>query len=360
MMQGFCLASLLGRFSVVRVKWALLGLPRVLVFMLAGFLLVPTQAWADNMAEPQTGADIIQFLEAIQAAARDTDYEGVFTYQQGAQLKSLRLAHLVDGTGERERLEALDGAPREFLRHNDVVQCLVPEKKLVLVQPQRTDRFPGFLLDTVETLPDYYSYSVLPEASRVAGRECKVVEISPTDTLRYGYRLCIDLQSNLLLKVQTLDAERNVVDQIAFTSLTTGPDTSAVSLDSSWNTTGWKVIDTVPVPVEARARGWHIALPPGFSLVAQLARPLKSGDEAVQFVLNDGLAVISLFLEPHQQGGTGRRWPLRQSAADGATAVYRGRIADYWATAIGEVPAETVRDLVELTEFLPESDSVHH
>src|SRR5690606_27884333 len=134
----------------------------------------------------------IALLERIQQAARKLDYSGVFTYQQGAFIQSSRLVHVIDGTGERERLEVLDGQPREFLRHNDTVQCLIPEKKTVLIERRRGDRFPGLLLGDPKALAPYYRVRAEPKMHRVAGRECRVISIDPLDEQRYGYKLCAD------------------------------------------------------------------------------------------------------------------------------------------------------------------------
>ena len=92
------------------------------MMMLAAALALPVAAHA------QTETEGWQRLKKVQEAARQADYAGVFTWQQGASLQSSRIVHIVDGTGERERVEVLDGAAREFIRHNEVVQCLVPRK----------------------------------------------------------------------------------------------------------------------------------------------------------------------------------------------------------------------------------------
>lgn len=94
-------------------------------------------------AAPAVPEDPVLLLSSIQQAARKQDYAGVFMYQQGESIQSSRLVHVLDGTGERERLEILDGQPREYLRHNEDVQCLIPERKTVLLERRRGDRFPA-------------------------------------------------------------------------------------------------------------------------------------------------------------------------------------------------------------------------
>src|SRR5690625_1671354 len=319
----------------------------VIVLAIAGFV---TQAHANP--EPDENASLVGLIGAIQEAARTTDYEGFFTYQHGTQLKTSRIVHMVDGTGERERLEVLDGSPREFLRHNSSVQCLVPDKKLVVIQEQRHDRFPGFLVGSPQTISASYTHKVQEQMGRVAGRDCKVIDILPKDSYRYGYRICVDTDTNLLLKSQTLDNTGAVVDQVAFNTLKLGSDVVAERLESRWNTKNWEVVELAPEPVDAAALGWHFALPPGFVVNEQVSRSLRSGEQAIQLVLDDGLAVVSLFLEPYSGSG-GKQKMSGQPYHEGVTAVYRDRIADYWATAIGEVPIDTLRYLIEHTEYLP-------
>src|SRR3546814_18903059 len=73
-------------------------------------------AWA--LAQPVLAAEptattvdpALSMLQKIQTAARKLDYSGVFTYQQGPVMQSTRIVHVVDGTGERERIEKIGRA----------------------------------------------------------------------------------------------------------------------------------------------------------------------------------------------------------------------------------------------------------
>lgn len=309
----------------------------------------PSSLPSGGARQPLTDADAL--LGRIQDAARKLDYAGIFTYQQGEMIQSSRLVHVVDGTGERERLEVLDGEPREYLRHNDDVQCLVPEHKTVLVQHKRADRFPGLLLGEAPGLSKFYRIRTDPTPHRVAGRECRMITIEPLDKQRYGYRLCADMENNLLLKAQTLSASNTVVEQVAFTALRIGPEVNPKQLESRWATQDWKVMQSAMKPVDLAALGWRIHMPAGFVQVSQVARTMGQGDAVSQIVLSDGLAAISVFIEPfdkkrnsHQPHGAYRR---------GAINVYGTRIADFWLTALGEVPAATLEQLAQSTEYVP-------
>jgi sigma-E factor negative regulatory protein RseB len=308
-----------------------------------------TAPMAGNVPVPDAEAQAL--LARIQDAARKLDYAGIFTYQQGETIQSSRVVHIVDGSGERERLEVLDGQPREYLRHNDDVKCLVPDKKTVLIQHKRAEEFPGLLLGSPAALTKYYRVLTKAAPHRVAGRECRIITIEPLDKERYGYRLCADTENDLLLKAQTLSNAHTVVEQVAFTALRVGQAVDPQQLESHWSTQDWKVLQSPMKPVDLAAQGWRIPFPAGFAPVSQVARVMAHGDAVSQLVLSDGLAAISVFIEPydkkrnrHQPQGAYRRGPIN---------VYGMRVADYWMTVLGEVPASTLEHLARATEYVP-------
>lgn len=322
------------------------------VFMLAFVAALMAASPPSLAASAQVqGNDGVALLARMQEAARKLDYTGVFIYSQGEFTQSSRITHMLDGTGSRERLEILDGEPREFIRHNDDVQCLMPERKKVLIERRRTDRFPGVLLGDPSGLAANYDIDVRAGKHRLAGRECRVIHITPRDGSRYGYKLCADLETDLLLKAQTLDSERTVIEQVMFTSLRIGGDIPADALRSSWSTQGWEVVRAAVSPVDLVSKGWRVPPPDGFLPVMQVERVLGKSDQVEQIVFSDGLAAISVFIEPYDTRGTLQK---KQGAArHGAINVFGTRIADFWLTALGEVPVATLRELAESTEYVP-------
>lgn len=317
-------------------------------------LLAALSAWPSSVraSASATSSSPAQLLYDIQQAARKQDYAGVFMYQQGEAIQSSRLVHVVDGTGERERLEVLDGQPREYLRHNDEIQCLIPEHKTVLMEPRRGDRFPGLLLGNPVDLANHYDIRVQDKLHRVADRSCRVITILPRDGQRYGYRLCADVKTNLLLRAQTVDSDQGVIEQISFTSIRVGDKVEPTELISSWNTRDWKVVQPQVKTIDLLAQGWRIPAPGGFSAVMQVSRTMGHHDVS-QLVLSDGLAAISVFIEPYDNQ---RDQQMSDGAVRrGAINIYSTRIADFWLTALGEVPAETLKQLATSTEYVPVS-----
>lgn len=316
------------------------------MWLAAACLLAPAPAAAADAApEP-----VLAVLAKVQQAARQLDYSGVYTYHQGQVMSSSRIVHMVDGTGERERIEILDGAPREFIRQNDVTQCLFPEKKTVVIERRNGERFPSLLLGSGKDLPAHYEMRPQAAVGRVAGRECAILELVPRDGLRYGYRLCVDTKTGLLLKLQTLSAERDVLDQIAFNSIQVGDKIESSLLASNWNLKDWKVVEPSMSPIDLAKNGWRIPFPQGFQPITQVQRHMKRGAVS-QLVVTDGLAAISVFIEPFEQDQKGQHANAVVSA--GAMNIFRTRVGDHWLTALGEVPPETLRGIAERTEYVP-------
>ena len=236
---------LLQRFNVAWFKRAVPAASHgLLLLACTGFGAgLPTQVFGQGAPMPSivSSSPEATLLRQIQQAARHLNYEGVFTFQQGESIESSRLTHVFDGQDEKERIEVLDGPSREYIRRNDEVQSLLPEQKIILREQQRGDRFPGLLFSDPAALDAHYQLRTSPEPYRVAGRPCRVIEIVPRDAHRYGYRLCADSTSNLLLKAQTLTGEGAVLEQVAFTQVTIGQAISEQALQPSWPTADWTI-----------------------------------------------------------------------------------------------------------------------
>ncbi|MFJ3057387.1 MucB/RseB C-terminal domain-containing protein [Herbaspirillum sp. NPDC087042] len=311
---------------------------------------------AREIAAPDSSRLLAQ-LQKMQTAAQRLDYSGSFVYQQASLIRTSRVTHIVAGKNELEKLEVLDGKPREYLRNNEDVACYMPEAKAVVMERRVTrDVFPAILDVRPEALASHYQFSAGPD-ERVAGRECHAIVLEPRDKLRYGYRFWADKQSGLLLRAQTLDAGGEVVEQISFTQIQIGGIDRARVSPTYKDTRGWRIEKAAMSPVDLS--GWQVAPPPGFRKISQVRRMISDSApegaapaqhrpaerEVSQIVFSDGLAAISVFIEPGSQG--------RQEGAlqQGAMNVLGRRQGDYWLTVVGEVPAAAIRQVSNSIEL---------
>src|SRR3954464_13485907 len=162
----------------------------------------------------------LAWLRKIQEATRNVSYTGTFVYQHGGRSETSRITRLA--TQDVEKLEVLDGLPRELVRTRDTVRCYLPEAKVVKVEKRTPDRsFPALLPDQLTALAQHYDIA-LGDTRRIGGFECQGVMLKPKDNLRYGYQLYADRSTGMLVRAVTVDAAGNQIEQFTFTQLSLG------------------------------------------------------------------------------------------------------------------------------------------
>jgi len=309
-------------------------------------LLLAAGAACADAALAQTGAggsagpgSELQWLEQIQAAAERLSYSGTVVYQRGGEVRSSRLHHLFDGQQTHERVQLLDGSPRELIRRGNEVQELLPEARRVrVVQRARLDAFPALATRPAAEVLTVYRVQV-GVVERVAGHDSRVLTIEPKDAHRFGYRLWVEQANKLLLKAQVLGAQQEVLEQVAFSEVRIGGKFDRNALRPSWPTTGWAVERSELRPLDPAQVGWTMAPPPGFRMLHAVGRAPHGERTRVQVVYSDGLASFSVFVEPFAD----RTLPGGAVLVDGPTSFIARRVGDSLVTVVGEVPPQTVR-----------------
>jgi len=293
----------------------------------------------------QSASDAKSLLEGIQSAAKRLNYQGVFSQQRDGAVHSFRTTHRFVDDREEEKIEVLDNSPREYLRVNHSVSCLIPEQKLVVNESQRQERFPALLMGELSHFSEFYDVLLAPSPSRVAGRQCLVVDVVPKDNHRPHYQFCADVETGLLLKAQLRQADGRVLEQIAFNQVRIGQSIADVELAPSWTTDGWQQINRKQETIDFRALGWDYQQPPGFDPVMELQRTFRDGRTVHQMILTDGLASVSVFIEPYQQSLSQHQW--QGASRSGSINLYGKKVGDYWVVVVGEVPAESIHGLAQ-------------
>lgn len=317
----------------------------------AGALLGNPVAAQDSRARTD-----VQWIQAVRQAAQRVNYHGTVVYQAGGEMRSSRITHMFDGTYSHERIQTLDGKPREFIRRrsaaSDQVQCFIPETRRVVVEQRNVEEsFPGLSSASPEEILERYTLK-LGDIDRVAGVECQMLTLEPKDTARYGYRLWVDRASGLLLRAQTLNDRREVIEQIAFTDVRIGERIDRAKLRPSWSSEGWSVERSDYRKADLSQHGWLVPAPSGFRKTREVARRI-GGSEAMQAVFSDGLATVSVFIEPNSLvSATASQMPSGDAMQiHGPTSAFSRRVGDSLVTVVGEVPPSTVRAVAGSVEF---------
>jgi sigma-E factor negative regulatory protein RseB len=273
----------------------------------------------------------LDWLNRATNAAKQLNYSGVYVYHHGEHVEVLRVLHRTDARGEQEKVEVMDGTPRQFLRINNDVYCHLPDGKHVRLERNASRRFfPALLPAQPAQLLEYYDVK-LGGGERVAGRACQVVMLEPRDGYRYAFNLWLDKQTGLPLKSRIVNENGGVVSMFVFSEIQIGkaPDVALFRNDM----TGKSVLKaSVDRPVDAM---WDVKPPPGFERVQEAVRALPGKKEPVShLVYSDGLSVLSMFVEPADP----KVQRLHGLSAEGAIGIYARDVDGYSVTTLGEVP----------------------
>lgn len=312
-----------------------------------GALLLCTVAgWANAQASPEA----LDWLRRIYQATETLSYTGTFVYQRhGERTETSRITRLAGASGGLEKLEAMDGTPREILRTRNEIRCYLPESKTVKVDRRRDPRaFPALLPADVSALAEHYAIT-LGATERIAGHVCRAVELMPRDDLRYGYRLWADMRTGMLLKAETLGAQKETVEQFTFVQLEIGR-VPRDKLRPPRAAREWRVEQFGAAPADLS--GWSVGLDlPGFRKIVEIRRLLRDTQPVGQVVYSDGLAAVSIFIEPL----TGRTEAARLGLTGmGAVNVVTREVANHLVTVVGEAPAASVQRIADTVAYRPQ------
>lgn len=297
--------------------------------------------------------DIGQWLNRLHEASRRRAYMGTFVVTVGSEMAASKIWHVCDGTRQVERIETLTGTPRTTLRMNDEVMTFEPGSRTVWVEKRDAFRlFPDFLNTPANHIADHYVARGV-KTDRIAGFEADVVDFSPKDQHRFGYRIWSEKKTGLVIKLQTIDASQNVLEQVAFTELEFNAPLSVDGLARHMNQTeGYQVQPVVTHRVNPEQQGWSLKGDVlGFSPAHCHSRSdAQSAAQApMQCVFTDGMASVSLFVEPFDP----KKHVRDKMLASGATHSLALRVGKHWVTAMGEAPPATLRQLAAAVESRP-------
>jgi len=306
----------------------------------------PAAAPAGSQATDGTLAEWL--LRLHKASMQNRAYIGTFVVSSGGNMSSARIWHVCEGDQQMERVENLTGPHRSTFRHNAQVVTFIPDLKVARTESRESlGLFPELLKANAGSIPEFYQARKLGN-ERVAGLDADVVQLQPRDSLRFGYRVWTERRTGMVVKLQTLDVSGKVLEQSAFSELQLDAPVHFEKLAQMMaNTDGYRQETHEIVKTTALAEGWSLRSPvPGFAPLSCYRRAL-SGNAVVptlQWVFSDGLATVSLFVEPFDR----QRHLHEATGAMGATQTLTRKMEDpgsgreWWLTAVGEVPATTL------------------
>ncbi len=282
---------------------------------------------------------------------RNLNYRGDFVYVHENLLESMQISHYRDAHGEKERLISLNGEAREVIRDNQNLTCIWPSSRKVVVDLSRKNSFsPIFIPEDIARLEKFYVMKLLGK-DRVANMNAVVVHIDPRDKYRYGMKFWINEDNGLMMKSSLINENGKVVEKVMFTSLELfeGDEKPVIDtmpkIDESFTLVRYHSGDSSKS--FAADNSWQLGRTPGgFWRESVMKRKIPDSDYFVhQMVYTDGLASLSVFIE-RQTGVTSQG-----GSSMGAVNAFIRILNNHSVTAIGEVPAATVKEIAESVSY---------
>lgn len=292
------------------------------------------------LVAPAFGADPGASLLGISQAARATNYQGTIVYQSDESLETMRITHGFAGGVERERVQSLNGEPREILKEDGKVTCLLPkDQKLTMQRPTPKGIFLGLTPERVKQIATVYRFQDLG-MQRIAGRACHGIAITPRDDLRYGYQVWADEKTQVPLKVNLVSADGVVLEQMMFTEVEFPASIPTTAFQTALAGPQYREVtrfESPPAAATVDAGPQFQNLPPGFRVAMRDVRQ-QAGGAVEHVLLTDGLTAVSVF--------TARRDPQARPfigrSQMGPVNAYGRLMGSVHITVVGEAPQQTV------------------
>lgn len=328
-------SALKGFYSVTAVR----------IILVAVMGILPCSA----MAESHVGT--VQTLERMSNAFKNSSYDGVFIYSQGADVKTLRVIHKVKNGIEKERLIHLDGKRFELIRDGEMLSCVVPKTSDGPVEHKvPPSSFAQSFVSNVSELKKNY-HIVEERQHRFLDRSVIQLSISPKINDRFSYQLWIDETSGILLKSVLQNIAGNEIERFQFSSLEIGnpiPD-YLFMIENMNKARVVNIAKTSSAKVRTKNKGWRVGwIPNGFHSIMndemEVAPPFMGKLEYMK-AYSDGLFSFSILVEKIENFAAGE-----SSSTVGATTVMSRKFTDlknnYSITLVGELPANTVKRIL--------------
>ncbi len=291
----------------------------------------------------------MDLLKLMVEANQSLNYTGTFVYSREGMVGSMEITRKTEDDESVQRLFSLNGEAREIIRNSGEVLCFVPDSNSGVREASQSEDapFPMLFADDLGMIEKSYDFESVG-ASRVANRACEQIRVVPKDSYRYGYDLCIDQESHLLLSSNLLDDQGHSVETYMFVSVNFDQAMMSVAPTSNPQDLLW--MDQIDadagheVQADAVQQRWTVqASAANFSQQQYIQKTSPVLNKPLDhIVLTDGLATISVFVVPMEAGVDSGAKSAR-SMSMGATNTYTRTAGDYQITAMGEVPKSAVQ-----------------
>lgn len=299
---------------------------------------------SEQQVQPEESAPAVyapeEWLTRLALANRTRNFEVSFVLTRPGQevIPYLwRHAILEDGT-EVEQLNLQNGPGQEMIRIDNVVSVFEPD-----VQPYSiyataiAGPVPSDLLYNPTELTKGYQFITIGR-TRVSGRAAQQIRIVSRDNNRYNYQLWLDEETGMLLKLNMVDLQGALLEQVQVTgvNLTEAPPVYFNKINP----------EALPMAVamtpQSRRHEWDVGfLPLGMQEVKRETRRLALTGQVVEYKLfSDGLVDVSVYVQPAQESLDSD--VLLRNSTNTFLSLTNGQVQ---ITVIGKIPPKTAYEI---------------
>ncbi|MBD9355900.1 MucB/RseB C-terminal domain-containing protein [Methylomonas albis] len=278
-----------------------------------------------------------QWLDNMSRAMKTLNYQGTVIFMKNGQVDTMTYQHSVENGVEQERLASLNSPMREVTRKSNEVTCIFKETSQKVINHHPLDS--SFIVNVPQntsSLEKYYQLGLSGQES-IAMLPTQIVNVVPTDALRYPRKIWVDTQHFLPLKVEVYNLDGSILEQVVFTNLTTDAIAEPHASNVDENQFHVKHIHATQAEPFENATFLLKNWPAGFEPVFFIRNSIQQSQKAVDHLLiSDGFSTVSVYLEAKESQGMNGLHGL------GSVNSFSKVIGDTQFTVLGEVPAKTV------------------
>ena len=281
-------------------------------------------------------AEAMRWLERMNQTLNQRNYELALVVIDGLRTEPVQLTHGLLADGPATRVNYLNGPPRQVVRFADRISYFDADGGAYSVRGERlAGPVPAAFWGDLRELARNYQFQ-LAGRNRTAGRNVQLVRVVPRDELRYGGLLWLDEENALLLRLDLINSQGQLVEQVQVVSASFSEQPAASLAALSIDKLPALALAPVNVSTELRWRlGW---LPAGFELRRHDRHHLAVVEESVDYyLLSDGLTELSVYIQSEPQPRE-----AQQAASLGATTIVTRWQRGLEVAAVGRLPAETL------------------
>ncbi len=301
-------------------------------------LLLLAQPVLAQQRPDQALPSLASLLDKLDQARASLSYQGPVVFQHRNRLETFLLKRSADPVEGGEYVISTNGPLREMLRRDQWVRCVLPEEGDSLVDARLINGlFPQLTSVLWKNSENSYRWVVLGK-NRVANRPAWQIRALARDNLRFSHEYWLDAQWGALLGHVMLGEQNEPLEQTVFVDF---------KVEENLKLPPGHLLGKQHLSVQAASEAnlnrkgqpdWRVErLPSGFQLAGYQRVTLPDGESQWQLRYTDGLADVTVYVEPIADK------PLEGAFHMGPVNAY-GRIHhDRQVVVMGSVPVRTLQ-----------------